>query len=101
MKQRRNVIAAALCIVVVLAMFVSSAYIVHEMSNPHNCTGEDCPICQFIAQLEQTRRGFGLVLLALLLLACFLTVFHFPTHPEGDRLPIFSTLVIRKIQLND
>ena len=101
MKQRRNMIAVALCIAVVLAMFVSSAYIAHEMSNPHRCTGEDCPICQFIAQLEQTRRGFGLVLLALLLLACFLTARRFPTHLEVDRLPVFSTLVIRKIQLND
>lgn len=101
MTQRRHAIALALCVAMALAMFVSSAYIVHELSHPHDCSGLDCPVCQLIAQLEQTRRGMGTALLALLLLACALTACRLSVRIEGDRPPIFSTLVIRKIQLND
>ena len=67
MSKRRHAIAMALCIVMMLSMFVSSAYIAHEAAHHHVCSGDNCPVCQFIAQVEQVRRGFGMILLALLL----------------------------------
>ena len=66
----RKIIGAAL----LLCIFVSSAYIVHEAVCHHDCAGENCPICQFIAQIEQLRRGFGMALLALLLI-CFMLIY--------------------------
>ena len=66
--KRRHMIAMALCIAMMLSMFVSSAYIVHEAAHHHECTGEDCPVCRFISQVEQVRRGFGSILSALLLI---------------------------------
>ena len=68
MKIRRHGFAATICLVLVLFVLVSSAWIVHETTHHHDCTGTGCPICQFIAQLEQLRQGFGLVLMALLAL---------------------------------
>ena len=46
MRERRRVIALAMCIAIALSMAVSSACIAHEAIHPHDCTGEDCPVCQ-------------------------------------------------------
>ena len=102
MNRRRKAIAAIICVVVMLSIFVSSAYIVHEAAHHHDCTGENCPICQFIAQIEQTRRGFGMALLALLLLCFMLAVGHgWHTRAVAAQVPALCTPVGRKIRLND
>lgn len=101
MIQRRHVIVLAICVVLALSMFVSSAFIAHEAAHPHQCTGEDCPICQFIAQVEQVRRGFGMVLLALLLICFALAVCRDGRALLWANLPASGTLVSRKIRLND
>ena len=67
MSRRRHMVALALCAVVLLLVVASTAYIAHEAAHPHDCVGEDCPVCRFIAQIEQLRRGFYAGLLALLL----------------------------------
>ena len=101
MKNRRHVIAVAVCAVMLLSVIVSSAYIVHEAAHHHQCTGEDCPICQFIAQVEQVRRGFGMALLALLLI-CFALALRREAHaPAAADIPVLCTLVGRKVRLND
>ena len=97
----RRVIGVALCIVMVLSLFVSSAYIAHEAVRHHACSGENCPVCQFIAQVEQVRRGFGMILLALLLICFALAVRRdWRALPSAD-LPASGTLVSRKIRLNN
>lgn len=101
MSKYRNVIIVAICAVMLLSMFVSSAYVVHEATTHHECSGDNCPICQFIAQLEQVRRGFGMMLLALLLICFALAV-----RREGVALVMadvsaLCTLVGRKIRLNN
>ena len=102
MDRRRHVIAAIICAALLMTIFVSSAYIVHEAAHHHDCTGENCPICQFIAQIEQTRRGFGMALLALLLLCFMLAVDHgWRTGALAAQVPVLCTLVGRKIRLND
>ena len=102
MNKRRHVIAAIICAAMLLSIFVSSAYIVHEAAHHHDCTGEDCPICQFIAQIEQIRRGFGMALLALLLICFALAVGHeWRTRATSEGAPALCTLVGRKIRLND
>lgn len=99
--QRRSFIAMAMCVVMLLAMIVSSAYIVHEAAHPHECAGKDCPICQFIARIEQLRRGFGMLLLALMLtglvMGAGIEAFARMSFGPAAR----GTLVGRKIRLND
>lgn len=101
MSQTRRWLAAVICVVVVLSMFVSSAYIVHEAAHHHECTGEDCPICRFIAQVEQVRRGFGMALLALLLIRFALALRRETRALATAGVPALCTLVGRKVRLNN
>lgn len=101
MYRHRHVFAMVLCIVMMLSMFVSSAYIVHEAAHHHECSGENCTICQFIAQIEQVRRGFGMILLALLLICFALAVRRNWCAFISANLPASRTLVSRKIRLNN
>ena len=102
MNRRRHLIAAIMCAIMLLAVFVSSAYMVHEAAHRHVCPGEDCPICRFIAQVEQLRRGFDMVLLALLLTCLVLPVGReWHARAMAEDLPALCTPVGRKIRLND
>ena len=101
LKNRRRVIAMALCIAMMLSMFVSSAYIAHEAAHHHVCSGKNCPVCQFISQVEQVRRGFGMILLALLLIYFALAVRRDWRAFMSANPPASDTLVSRKIRLND
>lgn len=101
MNTRRRVFAAVICAVMLLSVFVSSAYVVREAVQHHECTGEDCPICRFIAQVEQVRRGFGMALLALLLICLALGARRESHAPKPMELPAFCTLVGRKVRLNN
>ena len=102
MLKHRHTIAVIICAVMLLSIFVSSAYIVHEAVHHHDCAGEDCPICQFIAQIEQLRQGFGMALLALLLL-CFALASgrEWRMRAIAEAVPANRTLVGRKTRLND
>ena len=102
MSRRRHVIAMALCIAMMLSIFVSSVYIVHEMAHHHDCSGEECPICQFLAQIEQLRRGFAMALLTLLLICFALAVDHeWRTRAMAEDVPALCTLVGRKVRINN
>ena len=101
MSKNRRLIAAVISVVVLLSMFVSSAYIVHEAAHHHECTGEDCPICQFIAQVEQVCRGFGMALLALLLIRFALALRREARTLATAGIPALCTLVGRKVRLNN
>lgn len=101
MKNRRHGIAMAMCVVMLLSMLVSSAYIAHEAAHPHVCAGGDCPICQFIAQVEQVRRGFGMALLALLLICLALAQRREARVSATAAVPARCTPVDRKVRLND
>ena len=101
MNNRRHVIAVAMCVVMLLSVIVSSAYIAHEAAHPHVCTGGDCPICQFIAQVEQVRRGFGMLLLALVLICLALALRREARVSATAAMPARCTPVDRKVRLND
>lgn len=51
MKQHTRIIFAALCIVMVLSIVLSAAFII--TSADHECTGDDCSICYHIHVCEQ------------------------------------------------
>ena len=101
LRNHRRVFAVALCIVMVLSLFVSSAYIAHEAAHRHQCSGENCPVCLFIAQVEQARRGFGMILLALLLICFALALRRDWRAFASASLPASGTPVSRKIRLNN
>ena len=101
MSKNKRLIGAVIYVVVLLSMFASSAYIVHEAAHHHACAGEDCPICRFIAQVEQVRRGFGMALLALLLICFALALRREARAAMAADVPALCTLVGRKVRLND
>ena len=94
----KRAFSVAVCILFLFVTFASLFYIVKEEN--HHCTGEDCPICANIHQVEQTLRnvGNGMItietinpmpmLFALLIVGQFLLV--------SD-----TSLVSQKVRLND
>lgn len=98
MTNRRRMSALLLCIGMILVLIVSSAYVAHEAG--HNCSGDDCPICQMIAVSTNLLRIIGL---AVLLLALFMMHQERSARQEqqGSILPVSGTLVSWKIRLND
>lgn len=99
MMNRKKLCALFLCIGFVLVLFVSSAFILHEAG--HDCTGEDCPVCQLIAVNLSLLRLSGLAVLLLLVIAALLKLFH--SHAEATQIcfPFSETLVSWKVRLND
>ena len=99
MTNRKRITALLLCIGLVFALAVSSAFIAHEAG--HDCTGDDCPICQMVSVSETLLRTIGLAVL--MLLALFALPRGRFAHRECRRLclPAFGTLVSWKIRLND
>ena len=101
MRKHLHVIAMAMCAAMLLSMFVSSAYLAHEAAHHHDCSGEGCPVCEFIAQIVELRRDLGMMLLSLLLVCLILAVRRAWREQFGTIAPILATLVSRKIRLNN
>jgi len=99
MTNRKRITAMLLCLGLVLALSVSSVFIAHETG--HDCSGEDCPICQMVAVNVNLLRTIGLAVLILLVLFA-LRRGRF-AHRERRQLCLLAsgTLVSWKIRLND
>ena len=89
-----------LCAAFVLALFVSSAYLVHEAGHTH-CTEDDCPVCRTIAMAVTLLRALGLVILVLSGLSAPGVCRLFRQVLSGTPAPASGTLVSWKIRLND
>ena len=57
MTGKRSVSAAVMCLVLLLALFTSAAYISREVH--HTCTGDNCPICHEIQICQQILNTTG------------------------------------------
>ena len=99
MTNRSRIAALLLCIGLVFALSVSSAFIVHEAG--HSCSGEDCPICRMIAVNVNLLRTIGLAVLLLLVLFALLREWFARQDQQRLCLPASGTLVSWKIRLND
>lgn len=99
MTDRRRLGAWMLCIGIVLVLFVSSAFIMHEAG--HDCTGEDCPICRMVAVNVNLLRAFGLAVLVLPAPAVILRDGSAYRVQHRLCLSASDTLVSWKIRLND
>lgn len=99
MRHQKRIGAGLLCVIFILAMLVSSAFIIHEAG--HDCTGEDCLICQAIAMSAQSLRLIGAAIPALASLLGILRTKQAWADTLGLSVPAFGTLVSWKIRLNN
>ncbi len=99
MTNRKRTAALLLCIGLVFALAVSSAFIAHEAG--HDCSGDDCPICRMIAVSVNLLRALGLAVLILSALFALLQEGCVRRKQPRLCLPASCTLVSWKIRLND
>ncbi|MBE5808537.1 MAG: hypothetical protein E7317_09395 [Clostridiales bacterium] len=92
-------IALLLLVGMLLILFASSALIIREAH--HDCPGEDCPVCAFLAQAIRVQRSFSVALALVLLLFATLRVRPLRAHAACFGMPSQPTLIDRKIRLND
>ena len=91
-------LALVLCAVLLFSMLFSSIFISAEFH--HDCTGEDCPICQMIALCENfvDQLGTGLIFLVA---AFFFTIVNLYLSLNMVYAPVSATLVRQKVRLNN
>ena len=87
-----------IAVMVLLIVLLSAFCLGHDAG--HDCSGEDCPICDFMRQCENTLRGFGegIAQPAVVLLPFIPVLFVaglFASFVSSE------TLVSRKIRLNN
>ena len=99
MRDRKRLTALLLCVGLLLALAVSSAYIVLEAG--HACSGEACEICESIAKTVALLRGVARCAFLLLFSACLLPLARALCALKAARTPVFGTLVCWKVRLND
>ena len=86
-------------IVMVLVLFLSSAFIAWEAG--HECAGEACEICAYVAQTESLLQSLKLLGVVLMLLFAFPAVFRIVHAEIGARVCSVPTLVAWKVRLNN
>ncbi len=98
MPGHKRIAAGIMGTLMLFIMLFSAFYIVAEAD--HDCTGEDCPICDCIQQCENTLHQIGdgiaskaavIIPIVFLLVSIFLFAALFPKE----------TLVSRKVRLNN
>ena len=99
MRDRKRLTALLLCIGLLLALAVSSAFIVLEEG--HACSGEACEICESVAKTVALLRIAARCVFLLLFAACLLPLLRALCALKAARLPALSTLVCWKVRLND
>ena len=99
MRDRKRLTALLLCAGLLLALAVSSAFIVLEEG--HACSGEACEICESIAKTVALLRGVARCAFLSLFAACLLPLLRATCALKAARLPALSTLVCWKVRLND
>ena len=91
-------IAAIVCITLILGVLFSAFYIAHEYE--HDCTGEDCPICQYIAECEafvnQISTGIVFLFTAIAIVSLAIKLIE-----ELSEVFSYDTLVSQKVRLNN
>lgn len=96
----RRMAAARLCaLLIVLTLFLSTAFLVKEAD--HECTGTDCPICSMMVQCSSNIHLLGAGLAAAAIILFFLPNFLAAQENCRPSFLVFSTLVAKNIRMND
>ena len=95
---RKRKISFAFAAILLLSVLFSVCYI--ALKAEHDCSGDECPVCVFLALCEQNIREYRF---AILLLALFFLIT--PTipliHQSGTQCFRMETPVSLKVQLNN
>ena len=97
MKTNIRIIAILLCIVMVLSMVLSAAFII--TSTDHECTGEECEICHNIHNCERTLKSV-LSGLCYLLAMLFMVKVSVPTPVIYHQTVFNPTLISMKVKFS-
>ncbi len=71
---KKRILAAVLAALVLAVMLSSSLFIIEHAD--HDCTGEDCPICQQIYLCTQTIKTLSLAFIAVTVFSALATLIH-------------------------
>ncbi len=99
MRERKRRIALFLCLGMIMVLLSSFAYIIHEAD--HDCTGENCPVCQMIAVNLSVLHLPIFTILALTAIRVLLNLFHLHKIAAQSAFSFPDTLVSWKMRLND
>jgi len=98
MTKKRRITATAMCLGLLLVMFVSTIYIIQESG--HNCTGEKCPICHEIQICQQILSTVGTAVLGAAVFS--FTLFFLKALTSVHRRESAAvTLISLKVKLSD
>ncbi|MCR5784553.1 MAG: hypothetical protein K6G40_02785 [Eubacterium sp.] len=94
----KRIIAAAITAAVILVLFLSAFYIAEHMN--HECSGEDCPICETIYQCTNNINQLSL---AAVVLACVFAAISYLSEikEEYSFIAPINSLISQKVRLND
>ena len=93
----RRFIAALL----VLAVLVSFGFLTCDHVRRHDCAGENCPVCCFIAQMEYALRGLCLLLAALFMDLLTRDGLRGRVSSRRVRVPVSLDLIALNVRMND
>ncbi len=95
----RRIWSLAVCIGMILALLTSSAYLIVEAH--HDCTGEDCDICEHIAEMEALLASMAYLGIVALMMLSVLAVVRTLLSDRTTANLRAATLVCLKVRLND
>lgn len=99
MKGKKRILSILLCIALVAALVLSSAFIISHAH--HDCSGEHCPICVQLHIAEQILNGFKAVFIVYAIFSAFYNIFYIANiFCKRDRARLL-TLVDLKVMLLD
>lgn len=94
----RNRVALALTVLFVFVMLFSHIFAIVEAD--HECSGEDCPICEIIATVSDTIKGLSLV--GATVTICAAIIFEIvKTLLVGNKAKTVSSLITLKVKLSN
>ena len=99
MRDRKRLVAFLLCVCLITALAVSSAFIV--LNAGHACSGEACETCESLAKTEALLRGMACFAFLSLFAAVLLPALKAFCALKAARQPALDTLVCWKVRLNN
>ena len=97
MLKKRKIAAWVALFAIVFVMLASMLFISGHAH--HDCTGEDCPICEVLMMCETNLKMTGVV--ALVCICHFFSVRIIKSEFLVSRTYVFDSLISQKVRMND
>lgn len=95
---KKRILTAVVAVLVLVVMLSSSLFIIEHAD--HDCTGEDCPICQQIYLCTQTLKTLSLAVTAAVAF-CALSTLLYITIRQAETVCVPHTPVSLKVKLTN